>query len=176
MTQLLSLEAAGMIELFFCDECGFTLTPCVPYGWQPIGEQWGIRSSSDAVVNLFGMLSKKGKLITYATKQNINSDFIIECIDEIAERNEKPVVLVLDNAPWHKAQKVKQKQEEWSEKELFLFFLPVYSPHLNLIETLWRKMKYQWLKSQDYQSASILREAIFNIIKKYDQEFQIKFS
>jgi transposase len=44
------------------------------------------------------------------------------------------------------------KQEEWREKGLSLFFLPTYSPELNLIEILWRFIKYQWLEIDAYES------------------------
>ena len=176
LKELLSLEERGLIDLFFTDESGFNLTPCIPYGWQPIGEQLRIRSSKSRVTNLFGLLSRNGKLKVYSTNENINSDMIIECIDEVAAQVTRPTVLVFDNAPWHKSQKVLSKQKEWAEKNVYLFFLPTYSPHLNLIETLWRKMKYEWLRAEDYESVKTLKEAIFNIIKKYDDEFCINFS
>lgn len=170
------LEQQDSIDLFFSDECAFNLTPSIPYGWQPIGEQLTIRSAKDRATNLFGLLSVTGKLKVYSTLENVNSNFIIECIDEIAETITRPTVIVLDNAPWHKAQAVLNKQEEWNEIDLYLFFLPVYSPHLNPIETLWRKIKYEWLKATDYESSGLLREAIHYIIRKYDDEFCISFS
>ncbi len=101
---------------------------------------------------------------------------IIECIDEFAAQVNRPTVLVFDNAPWHVSEKVISKIEEWAGKNVYLFFLPTYSPHLNLIETLWRKIKYNWLKAEDYTSAKSLKAAIFNIIRKYDDEFCINFS
>ena len=162
--------------MYFTDESGFNLTPNIPYGWQPIGEQRSIRSSKDHVTNVFGLLSRKGKLMVYSTTKSINSQFVMECIDEVASKVKRPTVLVLDNAPWHKAMNLLSKQKEWMQKEVYLFFLPTYSPHLNLIETLWRKIKYEWLKPEDYQSAKILKSAIFNIIKNYDDEFCINFS
>ena len=173
---MLDLEEAQQIDLFFTDESAFKLQPCIPYGWQPIGEQRTIRSASDRVTNLFGLLSRKGKLKAYSTEQNINSDFIIECIDEIAQTTKRETVLVLDNAPWHRSKKVLDKQQQWQLQGLYLFFLPRYSPHLNLIETLWRKIKYEWLQAKHYESASILKQAIFQIIRKYDHEFCINFS
>ena len=176
MNKLLSLEDQGVIDLLFIDECGFSLTPNIPYGWQPIGKQLSIRSSKDRVSNLFGLLSRKGKLMTYSTIKSINSQFIIECIDEVVLRAKRPTVLVLDNAPWHKSEVLLSKQKEWNEKNVYLFFLPTYSPHLNLIETLWRKIKYEWLNAKDYLSSKTLKEAIFNIIKNYDDEFCINFS
>lgn len=176
LKELLLLEEQGSIDLFFTDESGFNLTPSIPYGWQPIGKQLTIRSSKTKVTNLFGLLSRNGKLKVYSTLQNIDSDFVIECIDELALTTTKETVLVLDNAPWHVSDKVQKKQKKWAEKNIFLFFLPTYSPHLNLIETLWRKIKYEWLKAEHYESAKELKSAIFNIIKNYDDEFCINFS
>ena len=173
---MLNLEDQGIIDLFFTDECGFNLTPCIPYGWQPKGTQLTIRSAKDSVANVFGLLSRPGKLKVYSTPKSINSEFIIECVDEVALTVKRPTVLVFDNAPWHCAHQVLKKQDEWAEKELYLFFLPTYSPHLNLIETLWRKIKYEWLRPEHYESAKTLKEAIFNIIQKYDDEFCINFS
>lgn len=173
---MLNWHHSGAIDLFFSDETGFSLVPNIPYGWQPIGEQITIRSSKDRVINLFGLLSPSGKLRCYATKGSINSDYIIECLDEIAHEITKNTVIVMDNAPWHTASKIREKEQEWEEKGLFLFFLPVYSPHLNLIETLWRKIKYEWLRPWHYQDASTLKQAVFNIIQKYNVEFCINFS
>lgn len=170
------LEDSGQIDLLFCDETGFNLVPYIPYGWQPIGEQLTIRSAKDRVCNLLGFLSRKGILQVYSTPQNINSDFVIECLDEVCSTIQNPTVVVLDNAPWHCSAKVKSKEEQWNDKGLYLFFLPTYSPHLNMIEILWRKIKYRWLEAEDYLSANSLKKAIHYIINKYDDEFSINFS
>jgi transposase len=172
----MKLEDEDAIDLFFTDETGFNLVPSIPYGWQPIGIQRTIRSSKNHVCNFYGLLSRKGKLKVFSTPKSINSDFMISCIDEIAKSISKPTVLILDNAPWHVSGKIKSKEKTWNDQNLYLFYLPVYSPHLNLIETLWRKIKYEWLRAEDYLSAKSLRKALFNIIEKYDDEFYIKFS
>lgn len=176
LLRLMELEDKGHIDLLFSDETGFDLTPSVPYGWQPVGEQLTIRSAKDRVCNLYGLLSRRGSLEVWSTPGNINSDLIIECLDDLADRIERPSVVVLDNAPWHVSKKVKEKEKEWNDKELYLFLLPKYSPHLNLIEILWRKIKYEWLKAEDYLSAKKLKEAIEYIIVSYDNEFIIEFS
>jgi len=172
----MQLEDAEQIDLLFCDETGFNLVPYIPYGWQPIGQQLTIRSAKDRVCNLLGFASRKGSLEVYSTAQSINSDFVIECLDERSETIKKPTVVVMDNAPWHCSAKVKAREQQWNEKRLYLFFLPTYSPHLNLIEIVWRKIKYEWLKSEDYLSAESLKAAIHYIIGKYDDEFSINFS
>jgi len=172
----MKLEDQQAVQLYFTDETGFKLTPDIPYGWIPEGEQWSIRSAKDRVCNLFGLLSRKGSLKVYSTDRNINSAFVIECIDEIADLIQIPTVLVMDNAPWHRSESVKAKQTEWNEKGLYLFYLPTYSPHLNLIETLWRKIKYEWLRPQDYLSAESMKEALFNIITHYNDEYSVNIS
>lgn len=176
LAELLRLEQEGQLDLFFTDESGFSLTPSIPYGWQPIGIQRSIRSAKDSVTNVFGLMSRNGKLKVFSTPQTINSDFILECVDQIAQSIQKPTVLVMDNAPWHRAEKIIQKCREWEDKDLYVFFLPTYSPHLNLIETLWRKIKYEWLKPKDYRCATTLLDALFYIIKNYDHLFCINFS
>jgi putative transposase len=43
-------------------------------------------------------------------------------------------IIVLDNYSIHKSHKVRAKEREWQASGLYLFFLPTYSPELNLIE------------------------------------------
>jgi transposase len=145
-------------------------------GWIPEGEQWGIRSAKERVCNLFGLLSRSGELKVYATEQNIDSNFIIACVDEIADQHHGLTVLVMDNAPWHKSALVTAKQDEWNQKGPYFFYLPPYSPHLNLIETFWRKVRYEWLRPKDYLSAKTLKDALWKIIAKYGDEFSINIS
>lgn len=44
----------------------------------------------------------------------------------------------------------------WEKRGLYLFFLPPYSPHLNIAETLWRMLKGQWIQPADYVSTDNL--------------------
>ena len=44
------------------------------------------------------------------------------------------------------------KRGEWKQRSIHIFELPSYSPEMNLIEILWRFMKYQWLEIKAYQS------------------------
>lgn len=34
----------------------------------------------------------------------------------------------------------------WKKKEVDIFYLPKYSPELNIIEILWRFIKYEWIE------------------------------
>ena len=43
---------------------------------------------------------------------------------------------------------------------------PTYSPHLNLIERLWLKAKYEWLKPHHYESFETLTTAVEEILNQ----------
>ena len=70
---------------------------------------------------------------------------------------------------------MQSKLAEWEEKGFYIFNLPPYSPHLNIIEILWRKMKYEWLKPKDYLSFESLTTAIQEILSKLGAEYKINF-
>jgi transposase len=60
---------------------------------------------------------------------------------------------------------------------VYLFSLPPYCPLMNLIETLWRKIKHEWLHPQDFENKEALHMRISHILEKYGRrEFSIHFS
>jgi hypothetical protein len=46
ISELQDKDKNGEIDLYYFDESGFSLTPSVPYGWQNIGENVELPSSS----------------------------------------------------------------------------------------------------------------------------------
>ena len=166
----------GYLDLRFADETGFSMLPNVPYGWLPKGKQTGILADNKRVLNVFGLMSLNQDLSSYPTTKTIDSRFIIKCIDDFAATRTKTTVIVLDQAPWHRAASIQGKIKEWEKKNLFLFYLPSYSPHLNAIEILWRRIKYKWLKPKDFLSPSTLKQAVFNLLENFGDQFCINFS
>lgn len=165
---LIVLFLIGYIDLRFGDETAFTLVPNVPYGWIPKGEQRSISSQKGGNLNVFGLLNLDGKLTTYQTTASINSQAIIDMLDNFAQSIDKITIIVLDNASWHISKAIKEKIEEWEKIGLFIFYLPPYSPHLNIIEILWRKIKLEWLRPNDFLSKEHLHKAINLILENYN--------
>ena len=83
-------------------------------------------------------MSPEQKLVTYLTEKSIDSQFIIQSLDDFAKKITKLTVVIIDNAPWHKSKYIQAKIDQWEQKGAFILYLPTYSPHLNKIETLWR--------------------------------------
>lgn len=71
---------------------------------------------------------------------------------------DEPVVVVLDNASYHKSHALK---EQWQRDDHRLqpFFLPAYSPQLNLIERLWRYLKAKLANHRWWHELDRLQQA-----------------
>ena len=173
---LLQLEDQNYLKVYFCDESGFCLDPTVPYGWQPRGQYTAIVPQKSQRRNVFGLLSRDNEFEGYDTLGSMNAELLVAFIDDFSTRLTQKSVIVMDNAPFHHAQIVQDKIEEWLKKDLFVWFLPKYSPHLNKIETLWRKIKYEWLKPHHYKDWHSLNEALDDIFINIGSKFLIKFN
>jgi transposase len=170
------LQKEGHIDLFYGDESGFSLTPLVPYGWQLRDEPVCICPQPSKRINAFGIMNADNELHLFQKEGSIKADFVVESIEKWMERLIRPTVLVLDNGRVHQCKLLWDKIESWQEKNLFVFFLPTYSPHLNKIETLWRKVKYEWLKVSDYASLDTLKEALNQIYNQFGEQYTIQFN
>ena len=81
-------------------------------------------------------------------------------LETLAFSISKLTVVVLDNARVHTSKRFQEHRDVWEKRGLFIFYLPPYSPHLNLIEILWRKLKYEWLRPEDYLAEDNLFYAV----------------
>ncbi len=175
---LLTLWVSGLIDLYFGDESGFTMQPYLPYAWQKKGHQIRIFARNQRKrLNVFGLMKLDSTVKTFQNQSNLDGNFIAQSIDTFAqEKHEKPVVIVWDNGPIHHCKVVKERQPYWKQHaQVFLFFLPKYSPHLNPIEILWRFIKYKWLKKHHYDTWNKLLKAINHILKHCGSLFTINF-
>lgn len=175
LRQLVCLSKDGYIDLFFADESGFNLQGHVPYGWQPKGEYIQITPQKSGSTQVFGLMSADNRLQAYSCKGSMDSAAVIAFVDDFAAQMAQPTVVVLDNAPIHRSELFLGKMEEWRQQGLEIFFLPSYSPHLNLIEILWRKIKYEWLEYERISSQQQLELELERIINQFGQKYTINF-
>lgn len=64
----------------------------------------------------------------------------------------------------------------WKKQGLIIKYLPPYSPELNLIEILWRRIKYTWLPFSAYACLNALTEALEDILSQVGSAYQITFA
>lgn len=146
----------GAIELFYADESQVSEQGYVPYGWQFAHEHVCIQVAKGGKLNLFGLISRNNQIYYQTCRQKLTAEFIAEQLEQFSFTIHKPTVVVLDNARIHTARKVKERLQEWQARGLYLFYLPPYSPHLNICERVWKELKARWLRPEDYLSADTL--------------------
>ena len=170
------LSQARQIDLYYADEAAVALTPCVPYAWQFTDEEVSMPSEQGKGVNCFALLARDNRSVIETTTETITSQFLFEQFERFSIGLRKLTVVVLDNAAVHRARIIKERLGVWQQRGLFLFYLPRYSPHLNIVETLWRKLKYEWLAAKDYETRETLCYAVRLALKAVGESLRINFS
>jgi len=164
-----------VIDLVYFDEAGFSLDPCVPYAWQPIGETLEIPASKGKRLNVLGFLNLDNNLTPFCVEGSVTTDIVIGCFDLFSETITRKTVVIIDNASIHTSQAFQEKIPFWEKKGLCLQFLPGYSPELNLIEILWRFIKYQWLPVSAYLNFETLVKTVEEILMNVGSKYKIAF-
>jgi transposase len=172
---LLSLHKQGFIALYFADESHFGLTPNIPYAWQHKDSPILLPCRKSNRLTVFGLLSTESDFKHYTTPGSMNSQYLIACIDEFCQTITKKTVIVLDNAPTHRSKAFKNKIMEWQSKDLYIYFLPPYSPELNKIEILWRFIKYKWLPFDAFLNFNNLKDRLNEILESIGIKYVINF-
>lgn len=116
-----------------------------------------VPSQRIARLNIFGMIDRENNYDGFLSTESITAGKVAEFLDRLSFKpRARNSFIVLDNASVHRCHKIKELRPIWEKRGLFIFFLPPYSPHLNLAETLWRILKGKWIRPQDYESTESL--------------------
>lgn len=128
----------GQIDLFYGDETAVSEQGYVPYGWQFKDEDVCIPAQRGKSQSYFDLLSRDNRLRYRAFSHAVTTADVIECLDRLAADAAKPTVVVLDNASIHTSKAFRACLQSWQQRNLFIDYLPPYSPHYNIIER-WRR-------------------------------------
>lgn len=127
--------------LFFQDEAGVRSdfhagTTWAPRGQTPIVPATGQRFG----LNVASAVSPRGELRFMVFEGRMNGDKFIEFLKRMLHHADRPIFLIVDGHPSHRARKVLEFVKD-SDGWLRLFFLPPYSPELNPDELVWNHLK-----------------------------------
>lgn len=160
--ELLELLTNPSIKVFFGDEAGFEGDPrprqrWVKRGSRPTQPYYGghIRQNVVGAVN-----PADGQLVSLIVPHNdtlVFQAFLDTMANEVSA-DQGRVILVLDNASWHKS-----KSLNWHHIEAK--FLPAYSPDFNPIERLWQHIKSHHLAGFLTKQGSELSDKLFESIR-----------
>lgn len=173
--ELLQIHKQGYIDLYFADESHFGLTPNIPYAWQHKNEPILLPASKSKRLTVFGLINTDCKLHAFINQGSVNSKQLIEYMDQFILNTTKKTIIVLDNAPTHRSKLFKAKIQEWEKSDVYIFFLPPYSPELNKIEILWRFIKYKWLPFDAFLNFQNLKDRLNDVIQNVGTKYVINF-
>lgn len=135
----------GEVELAYVDKAGFSLAPPVLSAWTLRGKTHKIQPQKAGRLNVMGAMLSSGGLYLSRTRGTMTLLAFAGFLSQLLKQTAKPLVVVVDNASIRAAKAVGALLQLPEFERLTLYFLPPYSPELNRIEILWRKIKYQWL-------------------------------
>jgi len=97
--------------------------------------------------NVLGAVDALTKeIIMVVNETTVTAETVCQLLSKLAAHvTEGPITVVLDNARYQKCALV---QEYAAAVGIELLYLPSFSPHLNLIERLWRFVRKECLYSQ----------------------------
>nr|WP_223968981.1 IS630 family transposase [Thermus thermophilus] len=159
----------GVMEVGYLDESGFSLTlplptPGVGGGGQGVPRAWGSRGRVNVVGHL--VRGREGERLFFALLEGpVRWEVVRGYLDRVAEGLAKPLKVFMDNAPFHRSREVEGRKEAWRERGLMVAYLPRYSPHLNPMESVWRRVKGFLMPRRHYGSVEELKEAVVQALK-----------
>ena len=128
-------------EIYFGDEAGVRSDYHAGTTWGAAGQTPIVmRTGQRFGLNLISAVSAKGLLRFMVVRGRVTAAQVCEFLRRLMHGARRPVLLILDGHPMHKAKVVNECVAEYAGK-LRLFFLPPYSPELNPDEQVWRDLK-----------------------------------
>ena len=166
-------------QLIYFDEVSFAASPPVQRGWSPVGQPHGVLPQPHCRRCVLGALDfTTHQLHHQVYKSPIQRPTVVQFLDQLAHRAGPPEqlkVVVLDNAKMHHDIDPNTLHRWLVDHRMVLFYLPAYSPELNLIEILWKHAKYHWRRFVTWTQQTIETE-ITRLFADYGTKFKISFS
>lgn len=166
----------GEVDLCYCDEMGVSRQALVPYGWQPVGKSDAfVPATPSGNLTTLGFFYRDNRLESYLLSGAMTSALLVECMNDFVGGLSRKTILIMDNASTHTSAFFRSHLAGWRSQGLYIQYIPAYCPELNLIECLWKQIKYHWLNPIDFLTASSLKVALEGILEKIGTKYRINF-
>ena len=173
-------------EIFWLDEAGVRSDDPLQRTWGLIGKTPVVRTSGQRQsINVISALSNSGGFWYMAYSGRFNADKFIECLRDFMRYRRRPVVMIMDGHPVHKAKKVLKYIESLNGR-LIIELLPPYAPEHNPDEYVFHYMKTQGVTKKPLKQGESLRSRIINdlesikvnkrLVKSFFQAKEVTFA
>lgn len=147
-------------EIFFLDEVGVRSD-------SPLGRSYGLKGKTPVVktsgqrqkINAISAVNAKGAFWYKVYNGMLTAALFVVMLKDLMKGRKKPVMLVLDGLPVHKAKSVAQYVQS-TKGRLELHFLPPYAPDLNPDEFAWSHLKQNGTSKKPLRKNEALRQRV----------------
>lgn len=158
------------------DESGFATLPNVQRSWSPIGKPHCADAGDYRKrINALGAYDyRTGQLEYDLHLGSVTQKEVQDFLQRLAEKSapKRTTILILDNARIHHAISQEQLDIWLCDYGFCLWFLPTYSPELNLIELVWKQAKYHWRRFKTWK-AEELSSCVNDLLGKVGSTFKL---
>lgn len=124
---------------------------------------------------MLGFLTQQNALVPYVIEGRVDTHVVIACFEQFSQQRNKKAYVFLDHASVQKSQAFIRHIPQWVKRGLIIKYLPPYRPELNLIEILWRFMKYHWIPFSAYMSLQCLLQSLEDSLQRFGTDYAIAF-
>jgi putative transposase len=93
-------------------------------------------------------------------ERTLTGDDLLAYLRQRLPRSDVPRVVVLDNASMHTSKAFKGQRKALAGEGIYLYYLPPYSPELNLIESVFKQVKHHEISKRSHSSKAELRQSV----------------
>jgi transposase len=139
------------------------------YGWIKKGQNKVVKSNSGRQrININGALNADTLEVVMRTDDTINTQSTLKLFEMLEQKhpNAESIFITLDNAKYYKNGLI---YEYLKTSKIKLFFMPPYSPNLNLIERLWKFMRKTILYNKYYEKFADFKLVVMQFFQNIAQ-------
>lgn len=141
------------------------------------GRTWGEVNSTPVVsvnqqrggYNVLSAITATGELTFELEEQSIDGKRYIEFLKKLLVGRTRPLIVIADNAAFHRSKKVRDFVRS-HRHQIRMFFFPPYAPKLNPDEQVWNEIKHRHLEKEPIKDKPDLNRRIDGLLRSLKEE------
>ncbi|HYQ92872.1 MAG TPA: IS630 family transposase, partial [Candidatus Competibacteraceae bacterium] len=152
-------------DIGFEDEAGVGMRTRSGRTWGAVGQPPVVTVSDHRdSYNVLSSITATGELRYSVEAKNMNGERYVEFLQQILSTRTHPLIIIADQASFHKATVVREFVRA-HRTQIRLFFFPTHSPELNPDEQIWNELKHRRLGKQPIKNKTDLKKRIRSILR-----------
>ncbi len=152
-------------DIAFEDEAGVYLN-------MQSGRTWGASGETPEIIatdkrgkfNMLSIVTNEGEMQFSIEEKNVDSDSYIDFLEHLLKGRTRPLILIVDHAPFHKSKKVRDFVRG-HRKIIRVYFLPRHTPECNPDEQVWNEVKDKKIGRQPVKDKPDLKRRLISSLR-----------